>query len=59
MAYFLKKYTPNVVDASEEHIKAATKDTIPNVTALFFIPCHGGFRFLNATFIYPCNLCSG
>src|SRR5699024_5047011 len=32
----LKKYTPNVVDASEEHIKAATKDTIPNVTALFF-----------------------
>ncbi|TCB48771.1 cytochrome bd-I ubiquinol oxidase subunit CydA [Acinetobacter sp. ANC 4779] len=32
----LKKYTPNVVDASEEQIKAATKDTIPNVTALFF-----------------------
>ncbi len=32
----LKKYSPNIVDASEEHIKAATKDTIPNVTALFF-----------------------
>jgi len=32
----LKKYTPNVVDATEEHIKAATKDTIPNVAALFF-----------------------
>ncbi|WP_407303709.1 cytochrome ubiquinol oxidase subunit I [Acinetobacter sp.] len=32
----LKKYSPNVVDASEEHIKAAVKDTIPNVTALFF-----------------------
>ena len=32
----LKKYSPNVVDASEEHIKSAVKDTIPNVTALFF-----------------------
>ncbi|MDQ9022387.1 cytochrome ubiquinol oxidase subunit I [Acinetobacter sichuanensis] len=32
----LKKYTPHVVDASEAHIQAATKDTIPNVTALFF-----------------------
>jgi cytochrome d ubiquinol oxidase subunit I len=32
----LKKYTPNVVDATEDHIKAATKDTIPNVAALFF-----------------------
>lgn len=32
----LKKYTENVTDASEAHILAATKDTIPNVTALFF-----------------------
>ena len=32
----LKKYAPNVVDASEQHIQAAVKDTIPNVTALFF-----------------------
>ena len=32
----LKKYTENVTDASEAHIKAATKDTIPNVSALFF-----------------------
>ena len=32
----LKKYTDKVTDASENQIKAATKDTIPNVTALFF-----------------------
>lgn len=32
----LKKYTPNVVDATEEHIKLAAKDTIPNVLPLFF-----------------------
>ena len=32
----LKKYAPNVVDASEQNIKAAVKDTVPNVTALFF-----------------------
>ena len=32
----LKKYTPNVVDASEEQIKAAAKDTIPHVPSLFW-----------------------
>ncbi|QIC64052.1 cytochrome ubiquinol oxidase subunit I [Acinetobacter schindleri] len=32
----LKKYTPNVVDASDEHIKAAAKDTIPHVPSLFW-----------------------
>ncbi|MGN2483793.1 cytochrome ubiquinol oxidase subunit I [Acinetobacter calcoaceticus] len=32
----LKKYVPNVVDANEQNIKAAVKDTVPNVTALFF-----------------------
>ncbi|VXC65196.1 cytochrome d terminal oxidase, polypeptide subunit I [Pseudomonas sp. 8Z] len=32
----LKKYTPNVTDASEEQIKLAARDTIPNVFALFW-----------------------
>lgn len=32
----LKKYDPNVVSASEAHIKAAAKDTIPNVPSLFW-----------------------
>ena len=32
----IKKYTENVTDASEEHIKAATKDTIPHVASLFW-----------------------
>lgn len=32
----LKRYTPNVVDATEEQIKSATDDTIPHVATLFF-----------------------
>lgn len=32
----LKKYTPNVTDATEEQIKQATKDTVPNVFTLFW-----------------------
>ncbi len=32
----LKKYTPNVVDASDEQIKAAAQDTIPHVPSLFW-----------------------
>lgn len=32
----LKKYTPNVVDATEAQIKLAAKDTIPNVMVLFW-----------------------
>jgi cytochrome d ubiquinol oxidase subunit I len=32
----LKKYAPNVVDASEEQIRLATLDTIPQVTPLFW-----------------------
>ncbi len=32
----LKKYTPNVTDATEDQIKQAAKDTIPNVFALFW-----------------------
>lgn len=32
----LKKYTPNVVDATEAQIKSAAKDTIPHVPSLFW-----------------------
>lgn len=32
----LKKYTANVVDASDEQIRAAAKDTIPHVPSLFW-----------------------
>ncbi len=32
----LKKYAPNVVDATEADIKAAAKDTIPHVASLFW-----------------------
>ena len=32
----LKKYTPNVIDATEAQIKAAVNDTIPNVAPLFW-----------------------
>jgi len=32
----LKKYTPNVVDATDEQVKLAAADTIPNVFALFW-----------------------
>lgn len=40
----LKRYTDNVVDATEEQIKAAAKDTIPNVAPLFW-----SFRIMVAT----------
>ncbi|MBP6113470.1 MAG: cytochrome ubiquinol oxidase subunit I [Acinetobacter sp.] len=32
----LKKYTPNVVDATDEQIKSAAADTIPHVPSLFW-----------------------
>jgi cytochrome d ubiquinol oxidase subunit I len=32
----LKKYTPNVIDATEAQIKMAVNDTIPNVAPLFW-----------------------
>jgi cytochrome d ubiquinol oxidase subunit I len=32
----LKRYTPNVVDATDEQIKLAALDTIPNVAAMFW-----------------------
>jgi cytochrome d ubiquinol oxidase subunit I len=35
-ALLLKRYTPNVVDASEDQIQQAVKDTIPNVAVLFW-----------------------
>lgn len=33
----LKRYTPNVVDATEEQIKLAAKDTVPHVAPLFWV----------------------
>ncbi|KAF0814406.1 Cytochrome bd ubiquinol oxidase subunit 1 [Andreprevotia sp. IGB-42] len=45
----LKKYTPNVVDATEAQIKAATDDTIPRVAPLFWsfrVMVGLGFLFL-------------
>jgi cytochrome d ubiquinol oxidase subunit I len=32
----LKRFTPNVIDASEEQIKLAAKDTVPSVAPLFW-----------------------
>lgn len=32
----LKKYAPNITDATEEHIQQAAKDSIPNVAILFW-----------------------
>ena len=32
----LKRYTPNVTDATDEQIKAAVDDSIPQVLLLFF-----------------------
>jgi cytochrome d ubiquinol oxidase subunit I len=42
----LKKYTPNVVDATEDQIQSAVKDSIPNVPAYSFIPCMVASGFL-------------
>jgi cytochrome d ubiquinol oxidase subunit I len=39
----LKKYTPNVIDATDEQIKMAAADTVPNVPVLFWV-----FRFMVA-----------
>jgi cytochrome d ubiquinol oxidase subunit I len=33
----LKQYTPNVVDATEEQIQKAAKNTVPGVAALFWL----------------------
>ncbi|GIU03366.1 cytochrome ubiquinol oxidase subunit I [Shewanella morhuae] len=34
--FLLKRYTDNIVDATEEQIKAAAKDSIPNVAPIFW-----------------------
>ncbi|MES2126523.1 MAG: cytochrome ubiquinol oxidase subunit I [Pseudomonadota bacterium] len=51
----LKKYTPRVVDATEDQIRKATNDTIPNVAPLFW-----SFRFMVGLgllflFIFSCS----
>ncbi|MGF1762917.1 cytochrome ubiquinol oxidase subunit I [Aliivibrio kagoshimensis] len=57
----LKKYTDNVVDATEEHIMAAVDDSIPQVAPLFFsfrIMVGLGFIMLfifGAAFIQTCR----
>ena len=54
----LKKYTPNVVDATEAQIKQAAQDTVPHVAAMFWtfrIMVAAGFTILfifAATFYY-------
>jgi len=55
----LKKYTPNVVDASEAQIKQAARDTIPKVTPMFWtfrIMVAAGFLmlFIFAASFYYC-----
>jgi cytochrome d ubiquinol oxidase subunit I len=35
-ALLLKQFTPNVIDATEEQIKAAARGTVPDVTLMFF-----------------------
>jgi cytochrome d ubiquinol oxidase subunit I len=55
----LKKYTPNVTDATEEQIQAAVRDTIPKVAPLFWsfrIMVASGFLmlFIFAAAFYYC-----
>jgi cytochrome d ubiquinol oxidase subunit I len=55
----LKRYTPNVVDATEEQIQLAVKDTIPQVAPLFWsfrIMVAAGFLmlFIFAAAFYYC-----
>ncbi|GAA0409468.1 cytochrome ubiquinol oxidase subunit I [Cocleimonas flava] len=48
-ALHLKQFAPNVVDATEEQIKAAAKDTIPHVAPIFWsfrIMVAAGFTML-------------
>jgi cytochrome d ubiquinol oxidase subunit I len=56
----LKKYTPSVVDATEEQIKQAASDTVPNVPLLFWsfrVMVGLGFFFI-AFFSYAFYLAS-
>jgi cytochrome d ubiquinol oxidase subunit I len=55
----LKRYTPNVVDATEEQIKQAARDTIPKIAPLFWsfrIMVGAGFLmlFIFAASFYYC-----
>lgn len=55
----LKKYTANVVDASEEQIKAAARDSIPKVAPLFWsfrimVFCGFAMLFIFAMAFYSC-----
>ena len=46
-ALLLKRYTPNVTDATRAQIDAAALDTVPPVPPLFWsLPHHGGARLL-------------
>jgi len=56
----LKKYTPNVIDATEAQIRMATHDTIPNVTPLFWtfrimVACGFLILFVFAAAFYVCS----
>jgi cytochrome d ubiquinol oxidase subunit I len=55
----LKRYTPNVIDATEEQIKLAAKNSLPSVAPMFWvfrIMVAAGFfmLFLFATSFYYC-----
>jgi cytochrome d ubiquinol oxidase subunit I len=55
----LKRYAPNVVDASEAQIKQAVRDTIPKVAALFWtfrimVACGFTMLFIFAASFYYC-----
>jgi cytochrome bd ubiquinol oxidase subunit I len=56
----LKKYTPNVIDATEEQITRAAYDTIPNVAPLFWtfrimVACGFMMLFVFAAGFYVCS----
>lgn len=49
----LKRYTPNVADATEAQIQRATKDSIPRVAPLYF-----AFRIMVACELPAGNHCA-
>ena len=56
----LKRYTPNVIDATEEQIEMATNDTIPNVAFLFWtfrvmVACGFVMLFIFVAAFYVCS----
>ncbi len=55
----LKKYTPEVIDATEEHILRATDDTVPKVWVMFWafrimVGCGFALLFVFALSFYAC-----